>query len=57
MFDAVENVFSKGHSHSSGDGASSLFMPHISDETDFALERDSNGKIADFRKMSSTGVC
>ena len=27
-------------------------MSHISGETDFALERDSKGKIADFRETS-----
>ena len=32
--------------------ASGLFIPHISGETDFALERDNKGKIADFRKPS-----
>ena len=34
--------------------ASGLFIPHISGETDFSLERDSKRKIADFRKMSFT---
>ena len=32
--------------------ASGLYIPHISGETDFALERDSKGKIADFRETS-----
>ena len=43
-----------------GGGASSasgLFIPHISGGTEFALERDSKGKIADFRKTSFTAVC
>ena len=30
------------------------FLYPTSGETDFALERDSKGKIADFRKMSFT---
>ena len=34
-----------------------LFIPYISGETDFARERDSKGKIADFRKTSFAGVC